>query len=93
MGKEIRTLFTEDSFTNLCKIGCLKQHHQTIGTFDITFYKHDILSLCKGEIVTKDVSGLPYKFMLQDIGMENIIEIVKRSPIYYELLDQLIQSY
>lgn len=93
MGKEIRTLFTEDSFTNLCKIGCLKQHHQTIGTFDITFYKHDILSLCKGEIVTKDVSDLLYKFMLQDIGMENIIEIVKRSPIYYELLDQLIQSY
>lgn len=93
MEKEIRTLFTEDSFTNLCKIGCLKQHHQTIGTFDITFYKHDILSLCKGEIVTKDVSGLLYKFMLQDIGMENIIEIVKRSPIYYELLDQLIQSY
>jgi hypothetical protein len=31
--------------------------------------------------------------MLQDIGIDNIIEIVKRSPIYYELSNQLIQSH
>jgi hypothetical protein len=75
MEKEIRTLFTEDSFTNLCKIGYLKQYHQSIGTFDITFYKHDILSLCKGEIVTKDVNELPYKFMLQDISRTKLKKV------------------
>lgn len=89
---EIRTLFTEDSFTGLCKAGYLKQYHQSIGTFDITFYGVDILTLCKGEIVTKDINGIEFKYMLADIGIENCIEIVKRSPIYSELANKIVSS-
>lgn len=87
--REIRILFNEDSFTNLCKMGFIKHQSPTLGRFDIHFYKHDILSLTKGEIVSKDIDTELFRFMLQDIGTETIKEIVKRSPIYYELSNQL----
>ena len=87
--KEIRILFTEESFTNLCKTGFIKHKSPTIGTFDIHFYKQDIISLTKGEVITKDIDTELFKFMLQDIGIEMIREIIKRSPIYYELSNQI----
>lgn len=87
--KEIRTLFTEESFTNLCKIGFLKHQSPTSGRVDVHFYKNDIISLSKGEIVSKDIDQEILKFALADIGLETIREIVKRSPIYYELYNQI----
>lgn len=87
--KEIRILFNEDSFTNLCKIGFIKHQSPTIGRMDIHFYKHDIITLTKGEIVSKDIDTELFRFMLQDLGSETIREIIKRSPIYYELSNQI----
>lgn len=87
--KETRILFNEDSFTNLCKMGFIKHQSPAIGRFDLHFYKHDIIKLAKGEIVSKDVDAEVFKFMLQDIGSETIREIIKRSPIYYELSNQI----
>jgi hypothetical protein len=87
--KEIRIILTEDTFTQLCKIGFLKHQSPTIGRCDIQFYKHDITSLTKGEIVTKEIDTEVFKFILQDIGIDNIREIIKRSPIYYELSNQI----
>lgn len=87
--KEIRILLTEDSFTNLCKIGFIKHQTPELGRFDIQFYKLDITDLAKGKIVTKQFGNEVIKFMLQDIGLETIREIIKRSPIYYELSNQI----
>lgn len=87
--KEIRILLTEDSFTNLCKIGFIKHQTPELGRFDIQFYKLDITDLSKGKIVTKQFGNEVIKFMLQDIGLETIREIIKRSPIYYELSNQI----
>lgn len=87
--KEIRIVLTEDTFTQLCKIGFLKHQSPTLGRSDIQFYKHDIISLTKGEIVTKEIGLEVFKFALQDIGIDNIREIIKRSPIFYELSSQI----
>jgi hypothetical protein len=54
----------------------------------IHFYKVDILQLVKGEIVTKEMGNETFKFALQYLGTEMIREIVKRSPIFYELSNQ-----
>jgi hypothetical protein len=87
--KEIRVLLTEDNFTHLCKIGFIKHQTPELGRFDIQFYKIDIIDLTQGKVVTKQFSEQVIKFMLQDIGIETIREIVKRSPIYYELSNQI----
>jgi len=87
--KEIRILLTEDLFTQVCKVGYLKYKSVEFGTTDIHFYKVDILSLSKGEIITKEIGSDVFKYMLQDIGLETIKEIIKRSPIYYELSNQI----
>jgi hypothetical protein len=92
--KEIRVLLTEETFTQVCKMGFLKYQSPTIGRTDVHFYKQDILNLSKGYIITKEISGYEgeqsiFKFALKDIGFEMIREIVKRSPIYYELSNSI----
>ena len=85
--KEIRILLTEDTFSQLCKIGFVSQR-DSLGKIDIHFYKNDILELWSGKIVTK-IFGEVFKFALQDLGIDMIREMVKRSPIYYELSNQI----
>jgi hypothetical protein len=73
----------------VCKVGFLKNQSPELGKNDIHFYKTDIMSLCKGEILIKEVASEIFKFALVDLGSEMIREIVKRSPIYYELSNQI----
>lgn len=86
--KETKFLLTEDRFSQLCKVGFIR-YQNSEGSQDIHFYKTDILSLSKGEIVTKDLNIEFLKFMLVKLDEETIREIVKRSPIYYELSNQI----
>ncbi len=87
--KEIRTVITEEMFTHVCKIGFISVRSQDYGKTDLFFHKVDILNLTKGEIITKEMGTEVYKFALQDIGSEMIREIVKRSPIFHELSNQI----
>jgi len=86
--KEIRTLLTEDKFSQILKVGFLR-HNTPTGSTDVHFYKHDIINLSKGEIVSKDFTGESLKFMLVKLDEETIREMVKRSPIFYELSNQI----
>ena len=80
--KEIRILLNEPMFTQLCKTGFYT--HQNPRT-EITFSKLDIKSIAIGDILEKEIDGILFKFALQDIGSDLIIEIVRRSPIYSDL--------
>jgi hypothetical protein len=86
--KEIRTLLTVDRFSQILKVGFLR-HITPTGSTDVHFYKHDIINLSKGEIVSKDFTDESLKFMLVNIDAETIREMVKRSPIFYELSNQI----
>lgn len=85
--KEIRTMLTESTFTNLCKMGFMR-HAQT-GNNEIRFSMSDIKSMCNGKIVDKNIDDIVLKYALQDIGMDLIREILKRSPIYSELSSEV----
>ena len=84
--KETRILFTEQTFTNLCKKGYYTAVENNSKN-DLYFTKEDIVLLVKGEVVTKEASyeQTNWLFMLQDIGLEMVREILKRSPIYSEM--------
>lgn len=78
--KEIRVVLTENMFTNICKNGFMKH-----GSNDLSFNKNDIKTLSSGEILDKELDNSLFRFILQDIGKETIIEIIKRSPIYSDI--------
>lgn len=84
MIKEIRTVFTEITFTNLCKSGVVT-HGVGYTRTDVYFTKVDMKSLATGEIVTKNENDQVFQYVLQDIGFELVREILKRSPIYGEM--------
>ena len=86
--KEIRILLTELTFTNLCKSGFITQNTE-YGRMDISITKRDLQTLVTGQILTKDVNGLVVKMALQDIGMEHIKEIIRRSPLFSEMYYEL----
>ncbi len=88
MKNEIRTVFNEITFTNLCKSGVAKHgidHNKT----DVYFTKADIKKLVTGEIVTKHENDQVFLYVLQDLGIEMIREIIRRSPIYGEMYYEL----
>jgi hypothetical protein len=84
--KETRILLTEQTFTNLSKKGYYTAVENNSKN-DLYFTKEDIALLVKGEIVAKEASyeQTNWLFMLQDIGIEMVREILKRSPIYSEM--------
>ena len=86
--KEIRTLLTEDKFSQILKVGFIR-HSNPTGSTDVHFYKNDIINLSKGEIISKDFTDESLKFMLVKLDAETIREMVKRSPIFYELSNQI----
>jgi hypothetical protein len=60
------------------------------GRGDLQFYSTDILDLCGGKVVEKQLYTETYKFRVAGISNEDIREIVKRSPIYSNIIDKLI---
>jgi hypothetical protein len=87
--REIRTSLNESMFTNICKHGFIRHQSTLSGTYDISFTRIDIKHLCKGEVLEKQTDDAVLKLALQDIGSDLIREIVKRSPIYSELAQEI----
>lgn len=82
--KEIRLIFNESSFTNVCKNGFMP-YKDSNGSMDIRFTRTDIKTLCKGEILTIDMNEAKILIILEDLGLEYIREILRRSPIFSDL--------
>jgi hypothetical protein len=87
--KEIRTSLNEAMFTNICKHGFIKHQSTLSGTYDVRFTRVDMKQLCLGNVIEKQTDDAVLKFALQDLGSEMIREIVKRSPIYSELAQEI----
>lgn len=79
-----RISLNETAFTNICKFGNYTYLSKGNTTDEIKFTKRDIKYLALGEIVEKKLTN-NYEISLQDIGLELIREIIKRSPIYSDL--------
>lgn len=86
--QEKRILLTETSFTNLCKSGFIVYSSPENGRDEISITKLEIKRLANGEIIEKNIGNF-YKIALQDLGLELIKEIIKRSPLYSELYYEL----
>jgi len=88
---ENRISLNEAMFTNLCKMGYIKD-----GNNQLTFTSTEIAKICKGEILEKNIENWGeinnYKFLLQDIGFDLINEILKRSPIYSDLAGNFLNK-
>jgi hypothetical protein len=87
--REIRTSLNEALFTNICKHGFIRHQSTLSGTYDVNFTRVDMRKLCKGEMLEKQTDDAVLKFALQDLGSEMIREIVKRSPIFSELAQEI----
>ncbi len=74
-----KILLTEGMFTQICKHGFLRDQNQG-RTEEIYFTKKDITDLIEGKIVEKP--GI--QLMLGQTS-ENPRNIVKRSPIFFDL--------
>lgn len=87
--REIRTSLNEAMFTSICKHGFMKHQSTLSGTYDVRFTRVDMKQLCIGEVLEKQTDDAILKFGLQDLGSELIREIIKRSPIYSELSQEI----
>jgi hypothetical protein len=83
--KETRILLTETTFTNLCKSGYFVHRSEMGGSIDIRITKADMKVITSGKILEKDLGDEMIKIALQDIGLELIREIVRRSPVYSDM--------
>jgi hypothetical protein len=83
---EKKIVVTEAMFTGICKRGFIQVDNDT----QVTFTSREISHLCQGRILDKEVIGwtenINFKFALQDIGYDMINEILKRSPLFGDLV-------
>jgi len=83
---EKRIVVTEPMLVGICKRGFI----QIDADNQVTFTSKEISQLCQGKILDKEVVGWSentnFKFALQDIGFDMINEILKRSPLFGELV-------
>lgn len=84
---ENRILVNEILFTEICKKGYLSTRDE-FGNIDVHFSKQDIKNLCAGKIIEKDQFSPKTMFALANIGDE-MMNILKRSPVYYGLYEEL----
>lgn len=84
--REIRISLNETLFTKLCKEGHL-QYNSTYGRSYAYFTKNDMLQLSTGQVVQKEVEDVLLKIALQDIGIQLVKEIVRRSPLYSDIVE------
>ena len=85
---EIRTVLTELTFTSVCKNGTFT-YVEGYTRVEIPFTKLDMKILASGEILTKNEDGKTFKFILSDIGLPMIKEILKRSTMYSDMYYEL----
>jgi len=88
--KEIRILLTESTFTQLCKMGFIAYKKNMFINTEIYITKSDLIEITSGNILTKEIDDTIFLLALQDIGIENVIEIVRRSPVYSEIAQSII---
>lgn len=90
--KEIRILLTEATFSNAIKRGFISYNINNEGSmieFPLTSF--DVREICNGKILMRKINDdLVVKVALQDIGKETIKEILKRSPIFSSLSEEII---
>jgi hypothetical protein len=84
---ENRIVVTESLFTEICKKGYLSTRDQ-LGNIDVHFTKNDIKELCAGKTVEKEQFEPKAFFTLVKLG-EEMMNILKRSPVYYDLYEEL----
>lgn len=84
----INVALNNAQFTQVCKTGFFVTNTPT-GRFDITFNSIDMLSLCKGSVVTKEVYDKTYNFLVVGINDEDLVEIVKRSTMFSSLVEKI----
>lgn len=73
-------------FTQVCKMGYLAYGLPT-GRIEISFTRVDIQKMCAGEIVEKDHYGKIFLFMIIGVERTDVIEILKRSPLFQQLAE------
>jgi hypothetical protein len=84
---ENRIVVTESLFTEICKKGYLTTR-DSLGKIDVHFTKKEIKELCSGNIVEKSEFTPKSLFAISNLG-EEMMNILKRSPVYYGLYDEL----
>jgi hypothetical protein len=61
----------------------------------VSFTSREVSHLCQGRILDKEVVGwsenINFKFALQDIGYDMINEILKRSPLFGDLVGSFLK--
>ena len=87
--ESLKIILAEPQFTQLCKLGFVTRKDENLNLTDIYFNRVDIKNLVDGKIVSKDYNGVEIEFVVSRIEREQLIEIVKRSPIFYELINTL----
>jgi len=75
-------------FTGICKLGFFTMNTPN-GRSDLQFYKTDIIDLYNGKSVDKSDYTNVYSFIILPIDKVDIVETIKRSPIFMELAETL----
>lgn len=88
MENKVEISLNLNMFTGICKLGFFTMNSNN-SRVDLQFYKNDIVDLIDNKIVEKSDYSNVYKFKLLPTDKVDLIETVKRSPVFMDLATTL----
>ncbi len=88
--KEIKILLTESSFSQVVKMGRIIYSIGESSQIEITLTSMDVREICAGKILMKKVDEQVIQIAITQIPKETIREILKRTPLYSSISEEII---
>lgn len=84
-----RKIFVDKAlFIKICRFGYITDS-TPLGMIQVQFNRNDILDMCSGALVEKEYHGIVYNFLLADMTRYEKIDVVKNSPLFWQLVESL----
>ncbi len=87
--KEIRILLTEAQFSQVVKMGRIV-YMTDASKVEFPLSSLDVREICNGKILTKNIDEQIFQIAIGKMDKEIIREILKRTPLYSSLAEEII---
>lgn len=88
--KEIRILLTEAQFSQVVKMGRIVYMNNDTSKVEFPLSSLDVREICNGKILMKNTDEQIFQIAIARMDKEIIREILKRTPLYSSLAEEII---
>lgn len=88
--KDIKILLTESTFSQSVKMGRVIYRISESSNLELPLTSMDVREICSGKILMKKIDEQVFQIAIAQMPKDLIKEILKRTPLYSSLAEEII---